>query len=174
MNFDRNSLLGFGLLAILFFGYFYYTNQEQAAYNKSKARQQFIQDSIAKVNRPVLDTVAVQNDLVKADSVRRTSAAGFFVQAVQGIEELISVENEKMKVVFSSKGAQIKYVELKEHRQHGEPIPIKLATESFNKFTYPLNTGLNRTAPIADLYFTPQVPIINADGSKTISFKSLG
>ena len=105
MNFDRNSLLGFGLLAILFFGYFYYTNQEQAAYNKSKARQQFIQDSIAKVNRPVLDTVAVQNDLVKADSVRRTSAAGFFVQAVQGIEELLSVENEKRKVVFSSTGA---------------------------------------------------------------------
>ena len=171
MNFDRNSLLGFGLLAILFFGYFYYTNQEQAAYNKAKARQQFVQDSIAKANRPLVDTVAIQNDLVKADSVRRTSAAGFFAQAAQGVEELVSVENEKMKVVFSTKGAQIKYVELKEHRQHGKPLPIKLAAESFNQFTYPLNTGLNRTAPIAELFFTPQATVVNADGSQTISFK---
>ncbi|HAL94778.1 MAG TPA: membrane protein insertase YidC, partial [Chitinophagaceae bacterium] len=89
MNFDRNSLLGFGLLAILFFGYFYYTNQEQAAYNKAKARQQFVQDSITKANRPLVDTVAIQNDLVKADSVRRTSAAGFFAQAAQGVEEVV-------------------------------------------------------------------------------------
>lgn len=170
MNFDRNSLLGFGLLAILFFGYFYYTNQEQAAYNKAKARQQFVQDSIAKANRPAVDTAALQKDLVKADSVRRTSAAGFFVDAAQGVEQLVTLENEKIKVVFTNKGAQVKYVELKEHRQHGDTSRIQLAAENFNQFTYSLSTGANRTAPSGELYFVPQTPVVSADGSQTLSF----
>ena len=44
MNFDRNTVIGFVLLALLFFGFFYFTNQEQARVLKNKA----IQDSIAK------------------------------------------------------------------------------------------------------------------------------
>ena len=38
MKFDRNTVIGFVVLAALFFGYFYYTNKEQATYKKEKAR----------------------------------------------------------------------------------------------------------------------------------------
>ena len=48
MNFDRNTVLGFVVLALLFFGYFWYTNKEQAA---SRLRQARI-DSIANANKP--------------------------------------------------------------------------------------------------------------------------
>ncbi len=33
MNFDRNTVIGFVVLAALFFGYFYYNNKEQASLN---------------------------------------------------------------------------------------------------------------------------------------------
>ena len=51
MKFDRNTILGFGLLAVLFIGYIIYNSKEQAAYQKNKARQQAIEDSIVKANR---------------------------------------------------------------------------------------------------------------------------
>ena len=40
MKFDRNTVLGFIVLAGLFFGYFYFTNQQQSEYRKQKAADQ--------------------------------------------------------------------------------------------------------------------------------------
>jgi len=170
MNFDRNTVLGFVLLAVLFFGYFYYTNLEQASYNKAKARQQFVQDSIAKANRPLVDTVATATSIAKADSTLRAAAAGYFVAAAQGVEELQTVENEKMKVVFTNKGGQVKSVILKEHAQYGDDKPVTLAATNFGRFGYALNTGLNRTAPSAELFFSLKGVERNSDGTQIISF----
>ena len=39
MNFDRNTITGFLLLAVLFIGFFWYTNREQAMLQKEKAEQ---------------------------------------------------------------------------------------------------------------------------------------
>ena len=36
MKFDRNTIIGIALLGVLFIGYFYYSNTEQAAYQKEK------------------------------------------------------------------------------------------------------------------------------------------
>jgi YidC/Oxa1 family membrane protein insertase len=170
MNFDRNTVLGFVLLAVLFFGYFYYTYLEQASYNKAKARQQFVQDSIAKANRPLVDTIATANSIAKADSSLRAAAAGYFVAAAQGVEELQTVENEKMKVVFTNKGGQVKSVILKEHAQYGDDRPVTLASTNFGRFGYALNTGLNRTAPSAELFFSLKGIEKNSDGAQIISF----
>ena len=60
MNFDRNTVLGFVILALLFFGYFYFTSKEQAAVRKNKA----IQDSIANVNKPKPDTSTDRKSVV--------------------------------------------------------------------------------------------------------------
>ena len=46
MKSDKNSLIGFVLLGILFFSYFWYTNQQQTALVAFKKQQE---DSIAKV-----------------------------------------------------------------------------------------------------------------------------
>ena len=40
MNFDRNTVIGFVVLALLFFGYFYYNNQEAAKYKLENARKE--------------------------------------------------------------------------------------------------------------------------------------
>ncbi|MFM8710931.1 MAG: hypothetical protein ACKOC7_06605, partial [Sphingomonadales bacterium] len=100
MNFDRNSVTGFIILAVLFFGYFYYTNEEQAAYNKAKARQQFVADSIAKANRPAVDTAALRADTFRADSLNRSASAGYFANAVLGTPLVVTLENNLMKVSF--------------------------------------------------------------------------
>ena len=56
MGMDRNSVIGFVLLALLFFGYFYYTRQGQASLEKQR---QHIQDSIALL-KPKSDTSVIK------------------------------------------------------------------------------------------------------------------
>ena len=170
MNFDRNTVIGFALLAVLFFGYFYYNNQEQAAYKKAKARQQFVQDSIEKAHRPAIDTAILTTDQFRADSLQRVATAGMFNVAAQGVEEEFMVENEVMKVVFSNRGGQIRRVELKNFRQHADSQLVKLGATPFGGMSYSINTGNNRTAQTADLYFTADRAVVNADGSQRISF----
>lgn len=34
MKFDRNTVIGFTVLAVLFIGYFYFTNKQQSEYRK--------------------------------------------------------------------------------------------------------------------------------------------
>ena len=41
MKFDRNTVIGFVILAALFFGYFFYTNQEQTAYQERAGKNRF-------------------------------------------------------------------------------------------------------------------------------------
>ena len=53
---DRNTVIGFVLLALLFFGYFYYTSQGQIGFGKTKTtytgfyRTGYIQKLIAAAN----------------------------------------------------------------------------------------------------------------------------
>jgi YidC/Oxa1 family membrane protein insertase len=168
MNFDRNTVLGFVILALLFFGYFFYTNKEQAAYRKKKAEQQKIEqaanDSIAKINKPKQDSLNRT-----ADSIAKISKTGVFQHTVDTTEKTISTENDIIKVTFTNKGGQIKKVELKKFREQDSSL-VKLAASDFDKISYPILTAANATTQTSDLYFSKIDSSTNADGSKTISF----
>ena len=165
MNFDRNTIIGFVVLGLLFFGYFYFTTQDQKAYEMEKAKA----DSIANLNKPKADTAALNVAQQKLDSTKIVTTAGGFNQAAAGKEELVSLENELMKVVFTSKGGQPAYVELKKFKDQQGNL-VRLASTDFDKIDYPINTGVNNSAQIASLNFTPGEVQTGADGNKQISF----
>lgn len=169
MNFDRNTILGFIILAALFIGYFIYNGKEQAAYQKEKA----IRDSIANIGKPKPDTVAQRIDSAKADTMIRVSNAGSFKNAAMGTEELVYVENEVFKIAFTTKGGQPKWVELKNFKNQDSNL-VKLAGSDFDKISYPINTGDGKVAYTADLFFNKIDSVKNPDGSKTISFTLKG
>src|SRR3982751_3776386 len=105
MNFDRNTVLGFVVLALLFAGYFWYTSKEQAAFRKEQARV----DSITNANKPKADTLAIRKDSIRIDSQNRVSSAGTtFSKAVAGAEQLLTVETPLERITFTNKGAQPK------------------------------------------------------------------
>lgn len=165
MNFDRNTIIGFVVLALLFFGYFIYTSKEQQAYKNEKA----IRDSVANANRPKMDTAAQKKLEEKIDSVKNVLTAGTFQQGATGTEQLVIVENEVTKVAFTNKGGQPKWVELKNHKdQQGHPA--KLASTDFDKINYSVNTAANQSAQVGDLYFTAGNVMKNSDGSQSVSF----
>lgn len=165
MNFDRNTIIGFIALALLFIGYFYYTTQEQKAYQQAKAKN----DSIANRNKPVPNPVVVARDSMAADSLARVSSAGEFGNAIRGEEKLVTIENDLLRISFSNKGGQPRSVELK-HFKGPDSTNVKLAATDFDKIIYTINTGANKAAEINNFYFAGPQVTTGADGSQVVTY----
>lgn len=169
MNFDRNTVIGFVVLALLFFAYFYYNNQEQLKYSKQKAREKFVADSLAAANGPKTDTLVLKKDSARADTQQRVVTAGSFRDAATGTEQLIVAENNLMKVTFSTKGGQVRKVELKNFKTP-DGKPVLLASTGFDRLSYPVQTAPNQTAQTAELFFNKVDSATAANGTRTYSF----
>jgi len=168
MKFDRNTVIGFGLLAILFFGFFYFNNKEKANYMREQARK----DSIANASRPKPDTLAQKQQAAQADSADKQNRAGVYTPAIAGEEKLIITENELMRVAFSTRGGQPRWIELK-HFKNMDSGHVKLANSAFDQLSYPVFTAEGKTMETNDLLFAGIDSTTNADGSKTIRFSLL-
>lgn len=164
MNFDRNTIIGFIVLAVLFVGYFFYTTKEQQAFQREKAHQ----DSIALAHQPKPNPVQQRRDSLAADSMQRVSTAGGFGTAINGTEQLSQVATNLLKITFSNKGGQPKAVELL-HFKGPDGANVNLASSPFDKITYPINTGANKTADVASFYFSGGQVTANG-GVQTISY----
>ena len=120
MNFDRNTVIGFVILALLFFGFFYYNNQQQIALQKEKATKDSIArvtDSLQQLKQPKANPALAKTDSVRADSIDRLADSNSILRQIPGAtEQLTLVENELMKVWFTNKGGQPKKVELKNYK----------------------------------------------------------
>lgn len=169
MKTDKSTVIGFVLLGVLFFGYFWYTSNSQQAY---LAEKKHVEDSIAKAN-PVkivpVDMAAVKTDSLRRDSTQKISTAGDFITAASGTEKLIVVENELMKINFSNKGGQIKSVELKNYKSINNKNVV-LGGSAFDEFSYSINTSTNQSAQTSDLIFTNSKVIKKDDGSQELKF----
>jgi YidC/Oxa1 family membrane protein insertase len=166
MKFDRNTVIGFVILAALFFGYFFYTNQEQKTFRKEQARL----DSIKNANKPKPDTLAQKIDSTQADSINKTINAGDFQKAANGTEQLVTASNELFTIAFTNKGGQPKWIELRNFKNM-DSGHVRLAATDFDKIGYVINTGNNRVANTSELFFQPAKVVKNPDGSQVISFQ---
>lgn len=151
MKFDRNTVLGFLLLALLFFGLFYFNSQEQARSAKNTA----IQDSIAKANqpKPKINTPVTSQDTNRVTQVQAPVVTGQFQKATTGTEKIDTLENDLVKIGFTNKGGQIKWVELKKFKDQKEEL-VRLASTSFDKIDYKIKADSGQVGNITDYYFT--------------------
>tara|TARA_Y100000385_G_scaffold291590_1_gene370507 strand:- start:16206 stop:17984 length:1779 start_codon:yes stop_codon:yes gene_type:complete len=105
----------------------------------------------------------VTNPVPQTDSLASAALLGqygVFSTAASGEVELSTIENDKLKITFSSKGGKIVKAELKEHlkiRKNKEGVEetsqVTLMDNERNKFEYLLNLN-NKTISSEDLYFT--------------------
>lgn len=166
MNFDRNTVIGFIALAVLFLAYFFYNSRDQQRMLVERQRQ----DSIVKANQPKPDTITQKRDSVLIDSQNRISSAGNFGQFTNGSEKITEVSTDLVTIGFSNKGGQPKWVELK-HFKKPDSNNVRLAATDFDKINYTIRTGENRTADITNFYFSGGEVIKNVDGSETITYQ---
>lgn len=157
---DKNTIIGFLLIgAVLFaFSWFNKPTPEQIAARK----QQMQQDSIAQVAKIEEETFA-KNDSIEftsqlaeaTDSVRLSfleGSFGVFAASAEGEAHYTTLENDKVKVVLSDKGAAVHSVELKEYKKYDESALI-LFDEKDVMFNMTLVTANNQVVNTYDMYF---------------------
>jgi YidC/Oxa1 family membrane protein insertase len=167
MKFDRNTVIGFVLLALLFFGFFYFNNQEQARVLKNRA----IKDSIENASKPKIkvDTSVQKGDTSHLSTPQIASVTGQFQKAMIGSEQLATVENDLVKVTFTNKGGQIRSVELKNFKDQQKNL-VKLTSSDFDKIDYKIKADSDQVGNITDFYFTPGTVISKGDSVQTITY----
>jgi YidC/Oxa1 family membrane protein insertase len=145
MNTDKNTVIGFVLLAGLFFSYFWYTNKQQT---EMQAYKKHFDDSVAMVKATAEKEAAAKNP-IKIDTA---SGQSVVVDSVK--EQITSLENDLIKVQFSNKGGQVVGVTLKKYKNAQKAL-VKLGDSS--TLSYPVNSGNNQTAQINKVLF----PVVN-------------
>ncbi|MEQ1554232.1 MAG: membrane protein insertase YidC [Ferruginibacter sp.] len=163
---DKNTMIGFALIGALLIGMLYINNKSKMEY---EAQQKLIADSIAAL-KPKKDTTLARIDSVKVDSIKAINQTQGFVKDTT-TPHLMVLENDVMKVTFNTKGAQPQIVELKKYRKF-DSSNVLVQTGNYNKFSYAVSTGENKTIQTENVNFAVENTITNADNSKTLSFKT--
>ncbi|MBA3827784.1 MAG: membrane protein insertase YidC [Taibaiella sp.] len=161
---DRNSVIGFSLLAVLVIGYVSYNQHTQTQYLQQKHT-----DSVAYAKAhpvPVVDSSRVRQmaapDNTVNDSIRRSLPAAFNGQA-----QTVTLENKKLILQFNTKGAYPVSALVKNYKTYSQQ-PLYLFNGKGNELSaiLPVNSGAVATG---DLYFTPVIKD-EPNGDKTIDF----
>ncbi|MCB0696628.1 MAG: membrane protein insertase YidC, partial [Chitinophagaceae bacterium] len=163
---DRNSVIGFSLLAVLVIGYFAYNN-----YSQSKFEEQKIADSIAAAKVHPKPTA----DEAKPAEVTMTDAAAEIndsiieakAPAFKGEANNIVLENADIALTFTTKGAHPVKANLKKYKTYDQG-PLILFDGDYNKLSavLPIDNGAVATG---DLYYTTEEKT-DAEGNKSIIF----
>lgn len=167
---DRNTVVGFVLLAVLLFLYLFISTKGS---HDVQAQKQAFDDSVALVKAKRDSVLAASQKKDTAAVIALLDSVGGFQRATIGTEQLVTVENSVMKVSFTNKGAQPKSVTLKHYNNYSGGSVVLLNT-AFDRLSYTVNTELNSPAQTGDLYFNPGTVQQNADGSQSVIFQLTG
>ena len=145
---DRNTVIGFVLLAVLLFLYLFLSTKGS---QDVQAQKQAYEDSVARVKAKE-DSIRHKKDSVIYGAAPIDSNTKGFQKALYGPEEVATLENNLVKVAFSSKGGQPKSVTLKKYTSYKNG-PVVLLNTAFDRLSYTINTENNSPAQTADLNF---------------------
>ena len=118
-QYDKNSLIGFVLMAIILivFNTFFFPEvpQKQTPTNIPTKVVLTESQTSCTTTATTIDTVAVNstiNDTTISDELKATY--GVFVNSARGEDTLYTIENDKLKITVASKGGRITSVIIKE------------------------------------------------------------
>jgi YidC/Oxa1 family membrane protein insertase len=164
-----NQTIGIGLIFLLLYLWMQYsTPPKQADQNQAQTAEQKA-DSLKNAANPapVSPTAAAAAPAPVDTSAQKAVLAsrfGSFAPAASGQEQYPTLENDLIKVTFTSKGARIREVFLKKYEkintnEKEEEIksPVRLLEDEKNQFDYELSVQNAQGGKVhtSDLYFTP-------------------
>jgi len=169
---DKNTVVGFALIFLVLIGWQYM----MAPSAEELQEQKRVQDSIAQVEQAELaktkEKLAEEqiNPIQQLpDSLADQRLAfeyGAFAPAAKGSKEIVSIENDKIKLDISTKGGYIVEAHLKDYLKVAEgennteiKSPLSLLEDEKNKFEYilPVGQAAGGIVKTSDLYFQPTV-----------------
>ncbi|HPG05624.1 MAG TPA: membrane protein insertase YidC [Saprospiraceae bacterium] len=162
---DRNNAVGLIIILFILLGWSYWMSNQNL---KRAAAQKKIQDSIALTIPTETPTQDSTPPTVAADpdSIRRAqdhALYGNLADYMHGTEEVVTLENNLIKIDFNTKGGFISKAELKEYQREFEDQehkrqsgPLYLLDNPQNKFGYTIPWGNTANGKIvtSDFFFS--------------------
>jgi YidC/Oxa1 family membrane protein insertase len=158
MGTDKNTTIGFVLLAGLLFALFAINSKNRLAY---EADQKRINDSITAVNQK-----KKQQEKAKIILTTPVSSDSLVIQK----EELQVLENNLVKITLSNKGGRPVAVELKNYKTFSSR-PVLLLQNANGSFQYRFKNG-NQTNEISETFFRVLPVVKKSDGSMEIEYQA--
>lgn len=168
---DRNTIIGLSLIFVLFFAWQYFTAPSKEALEAqqrtqdSLARAERSADSLARLKNQSSTSRAVAADVPDSIRIQQMSGTfGPFAAAAVGKETEVILENELLKVTFSTKGGRIKEVLLKQYakmergknrKDVKKPLVLLSAPKDRMDFILPIKGAPGNGINTGDLYFEP-------------------
>ena len=167
MGFDKNTVLGFVLIGLLMMGLFIYNSKMNLSL---QAEQKRIADSLSRVKTMQIKKDSVFTALQKSsDSLHQIGPRNVFLEQSSAPEQLTTLENKVIKIVFTNKGAQPKKIELKQYKTF-DGSEVVLLNDSFSRISYPVKAGDGQVSQSAELNFGTPVVLENADKSQSLIY----
>ncbi len=163
---DRNTVIGFVLLAILLFAYLFISTKNSKELEIQKKRYD---DSVMVVTAQK-QAMAAKKDSVRVNAVKDTSATG---KIFNGDEKTVTIENDVLKITFTNKGAEAKSVQLKKYRSRDSSL-VELENSATDDLSYAINTETadKKSAQTSDIYFNDALVEKKPDGSQVITYQA--
>ncbi|MGO3655520.1 MAG: membrane protein insertase YidC, partial [Sphingobacterium sp.] len=161
---DRNNILGFVLIFAILAGSFYLMKPSEGEIKK----EQQLQDSLKQVREgitPVKDTITPEQPVAsQPDSATMSEPFG---PVSFGDEQTYTLENELIKVQVSTKGGQVKAVELK-NETNFDGGPLVLFDGESNNFGLEFNVP-GKAVNTSKLFFEAQGESFSVTGEESKS-----
>lgn len=155
---DKNTVIGLVLIFAIIVGFSWLNrpNEEQIETQKR------YRDSIQKVELAKAQQAALLEELqqqkVNTDTLVNAEVAkqffGNFSESAVGEEQFVTVENDLLKLVFTTKGGRIYSAELKEYKTH-DSLPLVLFDKDESILDFTFLSSNNRVLHTKDFYFEP-------------------
>ncbi len=173
---DKNSVTGLVLISVIIGVFMWWTKptkeqqEAQERYQDSLRQVEIVNQQAAlelEKKKEAENTIAFDENTADSTIQKELSNKyGLFADVVIGDNQFYTLENNKIKVKFASKGAKVYSVELKDFKTH-EGKPLILFDGDKNKFGFNFFHN-NRILNTNDLYYSLEN---TATTDSTISFK---
>ncbi|MCX6200532.1 MAG: membrane protein insertase YidC [Bacteroidetes bacterium] len=182
-NKNKETVIGWILIVVLMLAFVFYQQKKMVADQKlkleEKKTEQIQQTQLQRDSVTSAKTLAIAtNNLVDStaqplaaitDSSKLQLQYGSFSNAAKGEEKLFVIENEVEKITLTTKGAQIKSIELKAYKTWDKK-PLILFTDKTNSLSYQFPIDDNRVVDTKNFYFEPIGESFSITGDTSKSF----
>ena len=147
-QYDKNSLIGFVLMAIILIVFNTFFFPEVSQEEKSEPITEIVEENAIVAPITYSELPLVTNDAIVNEQLKLTY--GIFASSAIGEDGVEIIENEKLKISVAKKGGRIISVILKEYQTH-DSLPLDLFDADSSRFNLQFTTG--QFINTAELYF---------------------
>jgi len=169
LNMDKNTIIGLAMIGLILVGYSIFTKPAREA----QMEERRMLDSLARVEQiraleeaqqrteEQTSNIGDETEQDAASLERMSEELGDFVTGAVGTKEEVVLENEQLKLTFSTLGGRPYTVQLKDYQTH-DSLPVKLFDGDSTIFALQFFAD-NRAINTGELYFSPEVKSMSND-----------